>query len=254
MATVDELRKQIASLEDVIKGKGAELSKEKAARQAVQRLQGSPSERQAKPTVSASSETQQQKPQKKRTNNGAKRKTHPECEVETVVVEPDSPDFKPEAATFIGECDVVRYVMEPMRFKKIIYKVRKYVQDEKIYKGSAPAAPLLNSQYTSSFIAGLTELRYLHCMPLENAVEYFRAHGFDLDKGTAQKTGQQGKDTSGKSIQGAGSGNSCGQLYLRRRDLSESAAAGGDTFGQEDQKGLHLGVRRHDNRACVLLL
>ena len=36
VATVDELRKQIASLEDVIKGKGAELSKEKAARQAVQ--------------------------------------------------------------------------------------------------------------------------------------------------------------------------------------------------------------------------
>ena len=132
---------------------------------------------------------------------------------------------------------VVRYVMEPMRFKKIIYKVRKYVQDEKIYKGSAPAAPLLNSQYTSSFIAGLTELRYLHCMPLENAVEYFRAHGFDLDKGTAQKLVSKVKDTSGKSIQGAGSGNSCGQLYLRRRDLSESAAAGGDTFGQEDQKG-----------------
>ena len=187
VATVDELRKQIASLEDVIKGKGAELSKEKAARQAVQRLQGSPSERQAKPTVPTTSETSEQKPQKKRTNNGAKRKTHPECEVETVVVEPDSPDFNPEVATFIGECDVVRYVMEPMRFKKIIYKVRKYVQEEKIYKGTAPATPLLNSQYTSSFIAGLTELRYLHCMPLENAVEYFRAHGFDLDKGTAQK-------------------------------------------------------------------
>ena len=50
VATVDELRMQIVSLEDVIKGKGAELSKEKAARQAVQRLQGSPSERQAKPT------------------------------------------------------------------------------------------------------------------------------------------------------------------------------------------------------------
>ncbi len=49
VATVDELRRQIASLEDVIKGRGAELSKEKAARQAVQRLQGSPSERQTKP-------------------------------------------------------------------------------------------------------------------------------------------------------------------------------------------------------------
>lgn len=185
--TVDELRRQIASLEDAIRGKGAELNKEKAARQAMQRMQGSPSERQAKPAVSSVSGTSEPQPPKKRTNNGAKRKTHPGCEVETVVVEPDSPDFNPEAARFIGECDVVRYVMEPMRFKKIIYKVRKYVQDEKIFKGSAPAAPLLNSQYASSFMAGLAELRYLHGMPLENAVDYFRAHGFDLDKGTAQK-------------------------------------------------------------------
>ncbi len=186
-STIDELRKQITSLEDAIKGKSAELGKEKAARQAVQRLQGSPSERQAKSAVPAASNMSGEKPEKKRSNNGAKRKTHPECEVETVVVEPDSPDFNPEAATFIGECDVVRYVMEPMRFKKIIYKVRKYVQGEKIYKGAAPAAPLLNSQYTASFIAGLAELRYLHCMPLENAAGYFRAHGFDLDNGTAQK-------------------------------------------------------------------
>ena len=43
--TVDELRRQIASPEDVIKGKNAEVSKEKAARQAIQRLQGSPSEK-----------------------------------------------------------------------------------------------------------------------------------------------------------------------------------------------------------------
>lgn len=187
VATVEELRRQIASLEDVIKGKGAELSKEKAARQAMRRLQESPSERLSKPAPSPSDDASEKKTEKKRTNNGARRKTHPECDVETVVVEPDSPDFNPEAATFIGECDVVRYVMEPMRFRKIIYKVRKYVQDEKIYKGSAPATPLLNSQYTASFIAGLAELRYLHCMPLENAVEYFRSHGFDLDKGTAQK-------------------------------------------------------------------
>ena len=187
VATVDELRKQIASLEDVVKGKGAELSQEKAARQAMRRLQESPSERQSKPEPSPSDDAAKKKPEKKRTNNGARRKTHRECEVETVVVEPDSPDFRPEAATFIGECDVVRYIMEPMRFRKIIYKVRKYVQDEKIYKGSAPTTPLLNSQYTASFIAGLAELRYLHCMPLENAVDYFRSHGFDLDKGTAQK-------------------------------------------------------------------
>ena len=119
-ATVDELRKQIASLEEVIKGKGAELNKEKVARQAMRRLQESPSERQSKPAPSPSDDPSEKKPEKKHTNNGAKRKTHPECEVETVVVEPDSPDFRPEAATFIGECDVVRYVMEPMRFRKII--------------------------------------------------------------------------------------------------------------------------------------
>ncbi len=91
-------------------------------------------------------------------------------------------------------------------------------------------------------------------MPLENAVEYFRAHGFDLDKGTAQKLVSKVKIHLENLYKGAGSGNSCGQLYLRRRNLSESAAAGGDTFGQEDQKGLRLGVRRNDNRACVLLL
>lgn len=186
IATVDELRKQISSLEEALKGKGVELSKEKAARQAVQRLQGSPSERQSKAKPQDTTPSGQ-KPEKKHTNNGARRKTHPECEVVVVEIEPDDPEFNPELAKFIGECEVVRYEMEPMRFIKKVYKVKKYLQGEKIYRGSAPAAPLLNSQYTSSFIAGLTELRYLHCMPLESAVEYFRAHGFDLDKGTAQK-------------------------------------------------------------------
>lgn len=187
-ATVEELRQQIASLENMLRGKGAEVEKEKAARQAVQRLQGSTSERQAKPAVGAPTAGQpERKSQKKRTNNGAKRKTHPECEVEIVEIEPDSPDFDPELAKFIGCVDVVRYEMKPTRFIKKIYKVKKYVQDEKIFKGHAPAAPLLNSQYTSSFIAGLAELRYLHGMPVENAVGYFQSHGFDLDKGTAQK-------------------------------------------------------------------
>ena len=187
-ATVDELRKQIASLEDMLRGKGAELSKEKAARQAVQRLQGSTSEKQVKPQAKpAAAEPKEAKPEKKRTNNGAKKKTHPECEVETIEVEPDSPDFDPELAKYIGSVDVVRYEMIRMRFIKKIYKVKKYAQDDKIFKGNAPAAPLLNSQYTSSFIAGLAELRYLHGMPLENAVGYFQSHGFDLDKGTAQE-------------------------------------------------------------------
>lgn len=107
--------------------------------------------------------------------------------MEIIKVEPDNPDFNPELAKYIGTVDVVRYEMKPMRFIKKIYKVKKYAQDDKIFKGIAPTTPLLNSQYTASFIAGLAELRYLHGMPLENAVSYFRSHGFDLDKGTAQK-------------------------------------------------------------------
>ena len=184
-ATVEELRKQISSLEAVLKGKNAELGKEKAARQAVQRLQGSTSERQAKPATAA--DVPAKTAERRHTNNGAKRKTHPECEVEVVVVEPDSPDFDPSAARYIGEGKVVRYCMEPARFIKRIFEIRKYMQDGKVFKGKAPDAPLLNSQYTSSFIAGLAELRYLHGMPIENAVGYFNAHGFDLNKGTAQK-------------------------------------------------------------------
>ena len=184
-ATVEELRRQIASMEDVLKGKDAELGKEKAVRRAVQRLQGSPSERQAKPAPVADAPAKAA--ERRHTNNGARRKTHPECEVEVVAVEPDSPDFDPAAARYIGDGEVVRYYMEPVRFIKRIFRIRKYMQGGKVFKGKAPDAPLLNSQYTSSFIAGLAELRYLHGMPLENAVGYFNAHGFDLDKGTAQK-------------------------------------------------------------------
>ncbi len=185
-ATVEELRKQITSLEEMLRGKSSEVEKEKAARQAVQRLQGSASEKQPKTNPTASGQPEK-KPAKKRTNNGARRKTHPECDVETVEVEPDSPDFDPGLAKYMGSVDVVRYEMIRMRFIKKIYKVKKYVQDGKVFKGNAPAAPLLNSQYTSSFMAGLAELRYLHGMPLENAVAYFQSHGFDLDEGTAQK-------------------------------------------------------------------
>ena len=185
-AMVEELKLQIASLEAAIQGKNAEMSKQKAAYQAIQRLQGSPSERQQKPVPAAEQQQPQPKP-KRHTNNGAKRKTHPECKVELVEVEPDSPDFNPERAKFMSFHDVIRYEVIPMCFVKKIYRLKTYKQDDCFISGKAPATPLFHSQYTSSFIAGLAELRYLHGMPLEAAVEYFRSHGFDLDKSTAQK-------------------------------------------------------------------
>lgn len=104
-ATVEELRRQIASLEETLKGKNIELSKEKTARQAMRRLQESPSERQTKQVIS-SPDAPEQKKEKKCTNNGARKKTHPECEIETVEVEPDSPEFNPEIARYMCTCDV----------------------------------------------------------------------------------------------------------------------------------------------------
>lgn len=98
-ATVDELRRQIASLENLLRGKDAEVNKEKAARLAVQRLQGSSSERLGKPAAAGTKDAEKKR-ERNRTNNGARKKSHPECEVEIVEVEPDSPGFNPELAKY----------------------------------------------------------------------------------------------------------------------------------------------------------
>ena len=106
----------------------------------MRRFQESPSKRQAKQAISEP-DVPEPKKEKKRTNN----------EFETVEVEPNRPEFRPELTRHMCTCDVVRYSMVPMRFIKKIYKVKKYVQGSMVFKGSVPATPLLNSQYTSSF-------------------------------------------------------------------------------------------------------
>ena len=134
-----------------VKGKGAELSKEKAARQAIQRLQGSRRRSVRQNRQCPTHPTSRKRIMRRNAPTmGPRERPIPSVRLRSWWWSRTVPTSSPEAATFIGECDVVRYVMEPMRFRKIIYKVRKYVQDEKIYKGSAPATPLLNSQYTSS--------------------------------------------------------------------------------------------------------
>ena len=54
-----------------------------------------------------------------------------------------------------------------------------------LISGKAPLAPLQNSSYDGSFIAGIAQLRYLYSMPVERIVAYFNENGFDLDKQTA---------------------------------------------------------------------
>ena len=58
--------------------------------------------------------------------------------------------------------------------------------EEKVYSGKAvEKAPLLNSNYDSSFIAGMLQLRYVYAMPVERILGYFSENGFDLYKPTA---------------------------------------------------------------------
>lgn len=150
-------------------------------------------------------------------------------------------------------CDVVRYSMVPIRFIKTIYKVKKYVQDGRIFKGTIPATPLLNSQYTSSFIAGLAELRYLHGMPLENAVEYFRSQGFDLDKGTAQKLVSKTKvqlENLYKALAKAILEDNyiCGDETYQKVRLQIATASG------KNKEKIYLGICRNAHRSSVFLL
>ncbi|MDO4526406.1 MAG: IS66 family transposase [Bacteroidales bacterium] len=174
---VNELTERIASLEAALTQKQAEADKEKKAKKCLAKLLKNESEQQQK----AKPESQP----RPKSNNGAKRKDDYELEVEEVEVNPTDPDFDPEKARLYQTHDVVRYVMVPMKFKKIIYHCKIYSQDGILMEGKAPLAPLQNSHFDGSFIAGIAQLRYIYSMPIERIIHLFNENGFDLQKPTA---------------------------------------------------------------------
>lgn len=178
LAKVDELLARIDSLEEALLKKSEEAEKEKKAKKGLSKLLKNESE-QLKPATADSP-----KP-KANTNHGAKRKDDYELEVEEVEVNPTDPDFDISKARLYQTHDVVRYVMIPMKFKKVIYHCRIYSQDGIIMEGKAPMAPLQNSHFDGSFIAGIAQLRYIYSMPVERIIHLFQENGFDLQKPTA---------------------------------------------------------------------
>lgn len=122
---------------------------------------------------------------KERGNNHAKRKEF--FDMETIIEEvyPDHPGFDKEKSRVIGYVDSILYECVPAKFIKRIYRQYNCLVDEKIYSGKAPKAPLLNSNYDGSFIAGMLQLRYIYSMPVERIVKYFAEHGFEMNKSTA---------------------------------------------------------------------
>jgi len=123
---------------------------------------------------------------KDRGNNNAKRKEY--FDLETIIEEiyPNDPAFDKEKAKYVNYHDSILYKFIPGKFIKHIYRQHNYVMAGKMYSGKAGKnTPLLKSNYDSSFIAGMIQLRYVYAMPVERIVHYFTENGFELPKPTA---------------------------------------------------------------------
>ena len=189
-ATIDELKKTNANLESLLKERDESLGK------AASQMRGLKAtylpKKSEKQSPQAKPQTQEEKDVadeerkakiKARGNNGAKRKDYFAVETKEEDVFPVNVDVN--SGVEIGVRDVIRYEMIRPSFIKHIYHVHTLRCGDAVVSGKAPSAPLQNSRFDGSFIAGIAELRYLYSMPVERIVKYFQGNGFDLDKQTA---------------------------------------------------------------------
>lgn len=187
-ATISDLRATISNLESLLQERDSSLSKARSQMRGLSKLIEKKSERQlpaAGPSMAAAEnaaeEDRRAAERKARGNNGSRRKMHFEMEVKEKNIYPDGM----EGCTPFSTRDTVRYKMVPPRFIKEIFHIHTIKSDGVLTSGKAPLAPLQNSSYDGSFIAGMAQLRYLYSMPVERIVAYFSENGFDLDKQTA---------------------------------------------------------------------
>ncbi|MGN1219735.1 MAG: IS66 family transposase [Candidatus Cryptobacteroides sp.] len=189
-ATVFELRKQIASLESLLKERDESLGKANAQMRGLKATY-LPKQSEKQSTAAGAKSDEQKAAEesarkaaiKARGNNGARRKDYFTVDTVEEDVYPENVDA--DACIEIGVRDVIRYEMIRPSFVKHIYHIHNLKKDDVIYSGATPLSPLMNSRFDGSFIAGIAELRYLYSMPVERIVKYFQGNGFDLDKQTA---------------------------------------------------------------------
>ena len=187
-ATISDLRATIANLESLLQERDSSLGKARNQMRGMSKLIGRKSEKQQPEAVAAmtaeekaAEEDRRAADRKARGNNGARRKMRFEMETVEKDVYPDGM----EGRTPFSTRDTIRYRMIPPRFIKEILHIHTVKSDGMLISGKAPLAPLQNSSYDGSFIAGIAQLRYLYSMPVERIVAYFNENGFDLDKQTA---------------------------------------------------------------------
>ena len=194
-AQVNELIERIKSLEELLVQKGIAFDKVNRQNKALGKLvSGKKSERQEKnPQDSMTQEEfdkkkkEQAEKRKARKNNGAKRDMHYEMEEVHVTIDPVMDAELLKTLRLFGTHTCIRYSMEPIKFIKTVYHINTYTDGNILYPGKTPPALLLNSSYTSSFAAGLLQLRYIYSMPVERIIKYFADSGFTLRKATANK-------------------------------------------------------------------
>jgi hypothetical protein len=187
-ATVKSMEGTIVSLQEALLQKDESLTKSTNKIRGISKLISNKSEKQSRTGQEQETASVEVKPKadlKARKNNGAKRDMHYELEEVVKDVYPDDTEFDIRTAVEIGIRESIRYRMIPMKFQKIVYRLHTYRQDERVFSCKASQAPLQNSSFDSSFIAGMAQLRYVYSMPVERIVKYFNDNGFHVNKATA---------------------------------------------------------------------
>ncbi len=184
-ATIASLTAEVAELKQLL------LEKDKGKEKLVNKLNGLAKvalpkkiERRSYVDTTLKDKTPAPSP-KERGNNGAKRKAYHDIEEIIEEVEPSHPEFNALDARYLFVKDVIRYKYIPQRLVKYIYRCKSYSLKDTIYSGKAPDTPLLNSNFDSSVIAHIIQMRYAFGMPVERIVRFYSEMGFDLPKQTA---------------------------------------------------------------------
>ena len=182
--TISDLRATIVNLESLLTERDKSLDKANNQVRGMSKLLETKSEKQSSvPVVPKSEEeiAQKEAERKARGNNGAKRNMHFEMETVKHDVYPDGMEGWAPFSTR----ETIRYEMIPPRFIKHLYYIHTVKDGDRLVSAKAPLAPLQNSSFDGSFIAGIAQLRYLYSMPVERIVAYFNENGFNIDKQTA---------------------------------------------------------------------
>jgi hypothetical protein len=180
-----EQTKTIGSLEDTLLEKEKNLTSLAGKNRGLSKLLGNTSEK-IKPEAASPDVTEKKAPTlKERGNNNAKRKEHFDMEEVLEEVWPDDPGFDKSIAHVISHVDSIRYSYKPAVFIKKIIRQYNCSTGEKVFYTSAPRAPQMNSNYDSSFIAGIIWFRFIYSMPVERIIKLFNECGFAISKPTA---------------------------------------------------------------------